>query len=178
MRALRAAHDRPLSRAKGRLGPRLRVPERASSTANESARASRAGIDAAIGALLLEMLTPMTLEVALAVQQELQQRLDEADRLRRQQVERARYEADLAQERFLQVDPNNRLVADALEADWNEKLRGLTEAQEQYERQSQADRAVLDQESRSRILALATDFPNSGATPRRRSGSGNGWCGC
>jgi DNA invertase Pin-like site-specific DNA recombinase len=123
-------------------------------------------IDTAIGTLLLETLTPMTLEVAMAVQHELQQRLDEADRLRRQHVERARYEADLARERFLQVDPKNRLVADALEADWNEKLRGLTEAQEQYERQRQADCAVLDQEGRSRILALTTDFPKLWEDPK------------
>jgi DNA invertase Pin-like site-specific DNA recombinase len=123
-------------------------------------------IDAAVGRLLLGTLTPMTLEVAMAVQHELQQRLDEADRLRRQHVERARYEADLARERFLQVDPKNRLVADALEADWNEKLRGLTEAQEQYERQRQADRAVLDQEGRSRILALTTDFPKLWEDPK------------
>jgi hypothetical protein len=123
-------------------------------------------IDEAIGTLLLEMLTPLTLEIALAVQQELQQRLDEADRLRQQHVERARYEADLARERFLRVDPKNRLVADALEADWNERLRALTEAQEQYERQRQADRAVLDQESRSRILALTTDFPKLWKDPQ------------
>jgi DNA invertase Pin-like site-specific DNA recombinase len=123
-------------------------------------------IDRAIGTLLLEMLTPLTLEVALAVQHELQQRLDEADRLRRQHVERARYEADLARDRFLQVDPKNRLVADALEADWNERLRALTEAQELYERQRQADRAVLDQESRSRILALTTDFPELWKDPK------------
>ena len=71
-------------------------------------------VDAAIGDLLLEMMTPVTLEVALAVQHELQQRLDDADRLRHQQVERARYEADLAQRRYLQVDPNNRLVAAAI----------------------------------------------------------------
>ena len=114
----------------------------------------------------METLTPLTLEVALAVQHELQQRLDEADRLRRQHVERARYEADLARDRFLQVDPKNRLVADALEADWNEKLRALTEAQEQYERQRQADRAVLDQESQSRILALTTDFPKLWKDPK------------
>lgn len=89
----------------------------------------------------------------------MQQRLDEAGHLRRQHVERARYEADVARERFMQVDPKNRLVADALEADWNDRLRALTEAQEHCERQRQADRAVLDQESRSRILALTTDFP-------------------
>jgi DNA invertase Pin-like site-specific DNA recombinase len=128
------------------------------------------GIDAAIGTLLMETLTPLTLEVALSVQHELQQRLDEADRLRRQHVERARYEADLARVRFLQVDPKNRLVADALEADWNEKLRELTEAQEQYEQQRQADRAILDQESQSRILALTSDFPKlwkDSKTPQR-----------
>ena len=88
------------------------------------------------------------------------------DRLRRQHVERARYEADLARERFLQVDPKNRLVADALEADWNSKLRALTEAQEQYERQRQADCAILDKESQSRILALTTDFPKLWKSPK------------
>jgi DNA invertase Pin-like site-specific DNA recombinase len=116
-------------------------------------------IDTAIGDLLLEMMTPVTLEVALAVQHELQQRLDDADRLRQQQVERARYEADLAQRRYLQVDPNNRLVADALEADWNDKLRTLTQAQDNCEQQKQADRALVDDESRQQILALAADFP-------------------
>src|SRR5271157_753530 len=127
---------------------------------------SGSGVDTAIGTLLLEMLTPLTLEVALAVQHELQQRLDEADRLRRQHVERARYEADLARDRFLQVDPKNRLVADALEADWNDKLRALTEAQDHCERQRQADRAVLDEESRSRVLALTTDFPKLWKDPK------------
>jgi len=116
-------------------------------------------VDAAIGALLVDMLTPLTLEVALAVQQELQQHLDEADRLRRQQVERARYEADLAQQRYLLVDPRNRFVADALEAEWNDRLRALTEAQESYERQRQADQSILDEHSRSEVLALASDFP-------------------
>jgi len=124
------------------------------------------GIDEAVGGLLLEILTPWTLEVALAVQEELQQRLAEADQLRRQHLQRARYDADLARERFMQVDPKNRLVADTLEANWNERLRALTEAQEQYERQRQADRAVLDQESRSRILALAADFPKLWKDPK------------
>ena len=118
-----------------------------------------AGIDKAIGELLIEAVAPMALEVALAVQQELGARAEEADRLRRQQVERARYEADLAQRRYMRVDPNNRLVADALEADWNQRLRALTEAQEESERQHQSDGLVLDEQQRSEILALATDFP-------------------
>jgi len=117
------------------------------------------GIDRAVGDLLLEMVQPVTLELAFAVQAELQARLQEMDQLRRQQVERARYEAELARNRFMQVDPNNRLVAGALEADWNDKLRVLTETQENYEQQRQKDRIVLDEASRQKVLALAQDLP-------------------
>jgi DNA invertase Pin-like site-specific DNA recombinase len=117
------------------------------------------GIDQKAGELLLEMIQPATLELAFAVQAELQTRLDEVDQLRRRQMERARYETDLARTRFMQVDPNNRLVADALEADWNGKLRALTEAQEQCEQQRQKDQTVLDEASRQKVLALAQDLP-------------------
>jgi hypothetical protein len=70
----------------------------------------------------------------------------------------------------MQVDPKNRLVADELEAEWNDRLRTLSEAQDQYEEQSQADRALQDEQSRERIRALATDFPrlwNDPNTPDR-----------
>jgi len=117
-----------------------------------------AGIDAAIGQLLMEAVTPVALEVALVVQQELQSRWQEADRLRQTQVDRARYAAHLAQRRYLQVDPDNRLVADALEADWNHKLRALADAQQQYEQQRESDQRVIDPDQRARIFALATDF--------------------
>jgi len=117
------------------------------------------GIDECIAQLLLEAVTPVTLEVAMAVQQELQSRLEEANRLRRQQVERARYEADLAEQRYMQVDPKNRLVADALEADWNERLRSLREREAEYEEQSRSDRVLVDEKTRSDLLALATDLP-------------------
>jgi len=123
-------------------------------------------LDREIGRLLLEMMTPMTLNVALAVQQELQSRLDEVDRLRQQQVERARYEADLARHRYLQVDPANRLVADALEADWNERLRVLTEVRRQTEQERRSDRALVDEQSRAQILELATDFPRLWNAPQ------------
>jgi len=117
------------------------------------------GIDHAIGEMLLEMVEPMTLELAFAVQAELQNRLEEVDRLRRQEVQRAQYEADRARNRFMQVDPNNRLAADALEADWNDKLRSLAGAREQYEQQRQKDRLTLDDASRRQVLALAQDLP-------------------
>jgi len=116
-------------------------------------------IDAAISHQIIEAVTPMALEMTLAIQQEIQSHLDEADRLRHRQVERVQYEVDLARQRYMRVDPANRLVADSLESDWNTKLRALDEARHEYERQCKADRLVLDEGERSRILALATDFP-------------------
>ena len=86
---------------------------RSTKTVEESRQQSRGDH----GALLVETVTPLALEVGLSVQQELQSRWDEADRLRRLQVDRARYECELARRRFLRVDPDNRLVASSLEAE-------------------------------------------------------------
>ncbi len=127
-------------------------------------------VDEAIGRLLLEAVSPMSLEVTLTVQKELESRAVEVERLLSRQVERARYEADLARRRFMKVDPDNRLVADELEAEWNRKLRAHTEAQEEREQRRQAEQAVLDEQQRARILALSTDLPklwHNPATPDR-----------
>ncbi len=123
-------------------------------------------IDQAISDLLLETMTQIALDVALAVQQEIQNRMEEVDRLRRRQVERASYEVDLAQRRYMHVDPANRLVADALEAEWNSRLRALNEAQEGYECLCQADRLAIDGAQRERIAALVRDFPKVWQDPR------------
>lgn len=69
----------------------------------------------------------------------------EVARLRQLQVERAQYEADLAQRRYLRVDPDNRLVAEVLEAEWNAKLRALAEARQVAEQQHEQDRIQVSQ---------------------------------
>jgi hypothetical protein len=102
------------------------------------------------------------------VQGEIQTRLGEADRLRQQQVQRAQYEADRAQVRYLRVDPNNRLVADTLETQWNEKLRLLTEAKEDYEKQKQRDGVQITEEQKAKILALVSDFSKLWLDPKTR----------
>jgi DNA invertase Pin-like site-specific DNA recombinase len=129
-----------------------------------------AGVDAAIGKLLLDTVTPLALEVALSVQAELEARAEDADRLRRTHVQRAHQRAELARRRYLAVDPGNRLVADTLEADWNDTLRALQTAQDEYERQTAAANAQLTEERKQQIRRLAADFPNlwnDPATPPR-----------
>lgn len=123
-------------------------------------------LDAAVGELLVDMVTPMTLELALQVQRELESRSAECDTMRRKEVERARYECDLARRRYMQVDPDNRLVADSLEAEWNEKLRALEQAQRTYEKQRADDAAGLSDAQRASIIALAKDFPRLWRDPR------------
>lgn len=116
-------------------------------------------IDAAISALLLQTVAPAAIEVALAVQQEIGHRIEQAAAMRATQLQRCRYEAELARRRYVKVDPDNRLVADALEAEWNERLRQLDALQREHERQQQADQALLDEPSRQRVVDLAQDFP-------------------
>jgi DNA invertase Pin-like site-specific DNA recombinase len=117
-----------------------------------------APIDQAIGALVTGEMTPAAIELALEIRREIEARYEEADQLRCRAVERAQIEADLAQRRFKLVDPGNRLVADTLEREWNDKLRALAEAREERTRARQRNDFVLDDAIRQRLAALTTDF--------------------
>jgi DNA invertase Pin-like site-specific DNA recombinase len=123
-------------------------------------------VDQAIGTVVVEGVTPKALELVLAVQSELEVHLKEADHLRRQQVERAQYEADQARLRYMRVDPNNRLVADNLETLWNDKLKVLAHTTEEYERGRLSDQQKLTDQQRQQILKLAEDFPRLWNDPK------------
>ena len=125
-----------------------------------------AGLELAIAALLIETVTPLALEVALSIEEELRRRSSEAEGLRQKHIERLRYEADLARRRYMQVDPDNRLVADELEGLWNEKLRTHKEAVEAMEEQRRVQLKALSREKREQIMALAKDFPKLWDDPR------------
>lgn len=115
-------------------------------------------IDEALGALVTEQLTPAAVELALEIRREIEARYEEADQLRCRGIERAQLDADLAQRRFMLVDPSNRLVADTLEREWNDKLRALAKAREERERAQERDQVVLDDAIRQRLATLTTDF--------------------
>ena len=115
-------------------------------------------IDQAVSELLLNALAPAAIELAIAVQDEIGQRISEADAQRCKQLERARYDAELARRRYLKVDPDNRLVANSLEADWNARLRRLESLQLEHDHQREADHGLLTDTARGRIRALTSDF--------------------
>jgi DNA invertase Pin-like site-specific DNA recombinase len=132
-------------------------------------------LDRAIGVLLAEHVTPEALALTLAVQDELVQCAEEARRLRHLQVERAQYEADLAQRRYLKVDPDNRLVASVLEAEWNTKLRALEEAREIEEQYNQSDQHQVSPEERAEVGEVPERFrqfwhnPKTSVRERKRA---------
>ena len=122
-------------------------------------------IDEAIGALVVEEMTPAAVELAIEIRAEIESRQEEVDQLRRRAIERAQVDADLAQRRFMLVDPGNRLVADTLESEWNDKLRTLAKAREDRERTRQDDERLLGDAVRERLIAMTSDFKRLWADP-------------
>jgi hypothetical protein len=76
-----------------------------------------------------------TLELSLSWDEKLHQEAALVDQDRQEKLQRLEYEADLARRRYEMVDPANRLVADTLETNWNQKLVDLEAARREYEAQ-------------------------------------------
>jgi len=125
-----------------------------------------AALDAAVSELVLSTLTPAAVDVAVEVFEELRAREAELDRVRRAHVERVREEAEIAQQQFLLVRPEHRLVADALERQWNERLQQLTQAEEAYAHATRADTSQVTVEMKERVARLVSDLPAVWHDPR------------
>ena len=118
-------------------------------------------VDAAVVKAFFEALSPLELNAydrALTTKNETDQQLDRAHR---QQLERLRYEAALAQRQFNQVDPDNRLVAAELEKRWEATLVALKQAEETYAlKQQQADPPpVLSSELKAAFTDIGQKLP-------------------
>ncbi len=123
-------------------------------------------VDEAIGRLLVEMVTPASLDVTMQVFDEIRKRREEVVQLHRARLERAHHEAELAQHRFLLVDPGNRLVAEDLERRWNDALRAVALIEEECARAASEQTSDLTTEETARIRELAEDFPAVWSNPR------------
>jgi hypothetical protein len=87
-------------------------------------------VDPHIVQAFFQALSPVELDVysrAVAAQQQATSQVSQAHH---QHLERLRYEAQRAPRQFLRVDPDNRLVAAALEKRWNEALAELKRVEE------------------------------------------------
>jgi DNA invertase Pin-like site-specific DNA recombinase len=82
---------------------------------------------------IIEVLSPQNLSIATKALQQIQKRNSAMDKQWEMNLRRCQYNADLAQRRFEQVDPANRLVAASLEKNWNLQLEKLAAVRQQYQ---------------------------------------------
>jgi hypothetical protein len=115
-------------------------------------------IDQAIAGALLAALTPAGVKAALQAAEALEQDHDAALTQWRLQVERARYQAERAERRYRQVEPEHRLVARGLERDWEQALTAVAQAEAELTLREQQRPRTLTQAEREQLLALGADL--------------------
>jgi DNA invertase Pin-like site-specific DNA recombinase len=115
-------------------------------------------IDQAVAEAFLAALTPAGIHAAVAAAERLEADHDAALEQWRLEVERARYQAGLAERRYLAVDPDNRLVARGLERDWEDKLAEVAAAEAELERRQQRRPKTLTAHQRTAIRSLGDDI--------------------
>lgn len=115
-------------------------------------------IDEAVAEVFLGALQPAGVEAALRAAEQLEANHDAALAQWRLAEERARYEAQRAERRYRAVDAENRLVARGLEAQWEQRLHELEQAQSELAQREQQRPRTLTAVERANLLALGRDL--------------------
>jgi hypothetical protein len=115
-------------------------------------------LDRAIEERVWQIVSEEHLQLALDAYDILQQREQQISTQWKLRLQRAEYEAQLAQKRYEQVDPENRLVASTLEQRWNDTLIELEDVQNQIA-ELQHKESILNSQQREDVLKLAQDLP-------------------
>ncbi|GMV44599.1 MAG: hypothetical protein AMXMBFR64_63150 [Myxococcales bacterium] len=116
-------------------------------------------IDAEIESLFLSMMVPGEIELSLAVERETDRQAESLEKAWRARLEQARFEARTAERRYMAVDPDNRVVARTLEAQWEQRLRDLATVERQLQDARTSHKVQLNDADRARIRELARDLP-------------------
>lgn len=122
-------------------------------------------IDDAVARAFISALAPAGLEAALLAAQQVEADHGAVIAQIKLQVERARYEAQRAERRYRAVDPDNRLVARGLEAEWERCLRELHAAEADLARRQSEKAHLVSADERAQILALGKDIPRVWSAP-------------
>ena len=128
-------------------------------------RVSGVRIEEAIAGALIQALTPAGVKAALSAAEMLEADHDAALAQWRLQVERGRYEAERAERRYRQVEPEHRLVARGLERDWERALTALAEAEAELALRERERPRTLTPEEREQLLALGSDLGRVWSAP-------------
>jgi DNA invertase Pin-like site-specific DNA recombinase len=116
-------------------------------------------VDKLITQVVLEALTPAQLDLSVAIWQELDRQQADLQRQWQLKLEAARYTVQLAQRRYEQVDPDNRLVARTLERQWEAALRQVELIEAEFAGQHSPFPLALDADQRQQLADLVQDLP-------------------
>jgi DNA invertase Pin-like site-specific DNA recombinase len=116
-------------------------------------------LDELIERLVLRVLEPASVELSLAAGADLQAEQRRLDQHWRQQIERARYDADRAARQYHATEPENRLVARELEKRWEQSLAQQRDAEEAYARFLREQPPQLSEADQATVRMLSTDIP-------------------
>jgi len=133
-------------------------------------------LDAAIAKEVLQALQPAGLELALAALEELEVRDHTLGRQWQMRLERAEYEAALAERRYQEVDPSQRLVAATLERRWNDALVHCEELKQQAAEFQRQQARVATQSRKQKCSPWLKICRNCGTLPLHRPKTARGCC--
>ncbi|UCC38633.1 MAG: recombinase family protein [Candidatus Aminicenantes bacterium] len=122
-------------------------------------------LDRAISERILEVIEPEQIKIALKAIEELEMRNNLINKQWGMKIERAEYEAQLAQRRYEQVDPENRLVASTLESRWNDALIKVEQIKKEFSQFQQKKPLTVSKEQKEKVFALAKDLPGLWNSP-------------
>jgi DNA invertase Pin-like site-specific DNA recombinase len=128
-------------------------------------RVGGVAVDTAVAEAFLAALAPAALQACLAAAEALEDGHDSALAQWRREVERTRYDAGRAERRYRAVDPENRLVARGLEADWEKALAALDDAETELAGREAARPKALTDDERAAVLALGDDLDQVWSAP-------------
>jgi DNA invertase Pin-like site-specific DNA recombinase len=115
-------------------------------------------LDNVVAQRILTVINSEQIAIAVKAFEELEQRTQAISKQWQMKIDRANYEAQLAQRRYEEVDPSNRLVAGTLEKCWNGALIALEEIRTQYEEYENKNMLVVTQRQKDQLLSLTKNF--------------------
>jgi DNA invertase Pin-like site-specific DNA recombinase len=115
-------------------------------------------VDKAISEELMAVVEQPAIEAAMMAAENISRQRDDALRTLELELEQAQYRARLAERRYENVDPDNRLVAPQLERRWNDALAEVAAVEKRLENQKRvvANPPAIDREH---LLRLAKALP-------------------
>jgi DNA invertase Pin-like site-specific DNA recombinase len=118
-------------------------------------------VDSVLARELLRAVEPIAVEAAMAAERLRMERVNERRHILELDLQKARYEASLAERRYAACDPDNRLIAAQLEKSWETALRQVEACQARLE----PARDITQLANGADFLGLANDLETAWISP-------------